>query len=168
MTSSPQHSCLLPPSPPSPPSPPFRIAAGETEAPDLKLRNGEDVSLVQDLITLPHLHEPAILHSLQERFEEGAIYTFTGREGRREGGKEGRKKERGGKKMSEGNDKPMTLSLGRSSLMAFVLIPPSSFHPSPPPSLPPFPGPILLAVNPFKRLQGVYTEDVLLTYYEQV
>ncbi|KAM3575534.1 hypothetical protein VYU27_002526 [Nannochloropsis oceanica] len=83
----------------------FRIAAGETEAPDLKLRNGEDVSLVQDLITLPHLHEPAILHSLQERFEEGAIYTFT--------------------------------------------------------------GPILLAVNPFKRLQGVYTEDVLLTYYEQ-
>jgi len=70
----------------SPPSlPPFlpssRVAAGETEAPDLKLRNGEDISLVQDLITLPHLHEPAILHSLQERFEEGAIYTFTGKEG---------------------------------------------------------------------------------------
>lgn len=30
------------------------------------------------------------------------------------------------------------------------------------------PGPILLAVNPFKRLSGMYTEDVLLTYFEQV
>lgn len=81
--SSPVHS-----SPSLPPSRPCRVAAGETEAPDLKLRNGEDVSLVQDLITLPHLHEPAILHSLQERFEEGAIYTFTGRERGSEGGRE--------------------------------------------------------------------------------
>lgn len=32
----------------------------------------------QDLITLPHLHEPAILHSLWERFYHGDIYTFTG------------------------------------------------------------------------------------------
>jgi len=32
----------------------------------------------QDLITLPHLHEPAILHSLSERFRDGNIYTFTG------------------------------------------------------------------------------------------
>ena len=47
---------------------------------DLKLRNSEDVSLVQDLITLPHLHEPAILHSLSERFVEGQIYTFTGKQ----------------------------------------------------------------------------------------
>ena len=46
--------------------------------PDLKLRNHEDVSLVADLITLPHLHEPAILHSLSERFDQGDIYTFTG------------------------------------------------------------------------------------------
>jgi hypothetical protein len=45
---------------------------------DLKLRNEEDVALVEDLITLPHLHEPAILHSLSRRFEAGAIYTFTG------------------------------------------------------------------------------------------
>jgi myosin heavy subunit len=29
-------------------------------------------------------------------------------------------------------------------------------------------GPILLAVNPFKRLLGMYTEEVLLTYFEQV
>jgi len=35
-------------------------------------------------------------------------------------------------------------------------------------SLPPSPGPILLAVNPFKRLPGMYTEVVLLTYFEQV
>lgn len=45
---------------------------------DLKLRNEEDVALVEDLITLPHLHEPALLHSLSRRFAEGAIYTFTG------------------------------------------------------------------------------------------
>lgn len=55
------------------------MAAGETEISDLKLRNSENVALVQDLITLPHLHEPAILHSLSERFVEGQIYTFTGR-----------------------------------------------------------------------------------------
>lgn len=31
-----------------------------------------------DLITLPHLHEPAILHSISERFFYGKIYTWTG------------------------------------------------------------------------------------------
>ena len=31
-----------------------------------------------DLITLPHLHEPAILHALAERFFHGSIYTWTG------------------------------------------------------------------------------------------
>ena len=31
-----------------------------------------------DLITLPHLHEPAILHSLSDRFFRGSIYTWTG------------------------------------------------------------------------------------------
>ena len=31
-----------------------------------------------DLITLPHLHEPAILHSLSDRFFRGKIYTWTG------------------------------------------------------------------------------------------
>jgi myosin heavy subunit len=31
-----------------------------------------------DLITLPHLHEPAILHSISERFFHGKIYTWTG------------------------------------------------------------------------------------------
>ena len=31
-----------------------------------------------DLITLPHLHEPAILHAVSERFKHGSIYTWTG------------------------------------------------------------------------------------------
>ena len=31
-----------------------------------------------DLITLPHLHEPAILHAVHERFHYGKIYTWTG------------------------------------------------------------------------------------------
>jgi len=31
-----------------------------------------------DLITLPHLHEPAILHAVNERFMLGKIYTWTG------------------------------------------------------------------------------------------
>lgn len=31
-----------------------------------------------DLITLPHLHEPALLHAVSERFFDGKIYTWTG------------------------------------------------------------------------------------------
>mmetsp|Transcript_17682 Transcript_17682/g.48922 ORF Transcript_17682/g.48922 Transcript_17682/m.48922 type:complete len:155 (-) Transcript_17682:5532-5996(-) len=31
-----------------------------------------------DLIALPHLHEPAILHAVSERFMHGSIYTWTG------------------------------------------------------------------------------------------
>ena len=31
-----------------------------------------------DMITLPHLHEPAILHAIGERFYGGKIYTWTG------------------------------------------------------------------------------------------
>mmetsp|Transcript_27066 Transcript_27066/g.41513 ORF Transcript_27066/g.41513 Transcript_27066/m.41513 type:complete len:1447 (+) Transcript_27066:288-4628(+) len=31
-----------------------------------------------DLITLPHLHEPAILHAVGDRFYHGKIYTWTG------------------------------------------------------------------------------------------
>jgi myosin heavy subunit len=34
--------------------------------------------LDNDLITLPHLHEPAILHAVSERFFRGKIYTWTG------------------------------------------------------------------------------------------
>jgi hypothetical protein len=31
-----------------------------------------------DMITLPHLHEPAILHAISERYDLGKIYTWTG------------------------------------------------------------------------------------------
>lgn len=31
-----------------------------------------------DMISLPHLHEPAILHAVSERYFEGQIYTWTG------------------------------------------------------------------------------------------
>ncbi len=31
-----------------------------------------------DMISLPHLHEPAILHAVSERYSEGKIYTWTG------------------------------------------------------------------------------------------
>lgn len=31
-----------------------------------------------DLINLPHLHEPAILHAVHERFKQDKIYTYTG------------------------------------------------------------------------------------------
>ena len=31
-----------------------------------------------DLIALPYLHEPALLHALQERFTKNKIYTWTG------------------------------------------------------------------------------------------
>ena len=31
-----------------------------------------------DLITLPHLHEPALLHAVSERFFDKKIYTWTG------------------------------------------------------------------------------------------
>ena len=31
-----------------------------------------------DLITLPHLHEPALLHAVEDRFMHDKIYTWTG------------------------------------------------------------------------------------------
>ncbi|KAL3924330.1 MAG: hypothetical protein SGILL_001113 [Bacillariaceae sp.] len=41
---------------------------------DAEIAEGRD----NDLITLPHLHEPAILHTCSERFMRGKIYTWTG------------------------------------------------------------------------------------------
>ncbi len=38
------------------------------------LRDGVD----SDMISLPHLHEPAILHAVGERYFRGEIYTWTG------------------------------------------------------------------------------------------
>ena len=53
-------------------------AAGGLETDELKLRNEEGKDDVADLITLPHLHEPAILRALEVRYARGRIYTFTG------------------------------------------------------------------------------------------
>ena len=49
----------------------------------VKLRNEEDddplaVEGVEDLIRLSYLHEPSILHMLQQRFHKNLIYTNTG------------------------------------------------------------------------------------------
>eukprot|EP00956_Cyclotella_meneghiniana_P025664 scaffold53972_cov63-Cyclotella_meneghiniana.AAC.4 len=41
---------------------------------DAEVREGSDA----DMISLPHLHEPAILHAVSERYFRGEIYTWTG------------------------------------------------------------------------------------------
>ena len=56
-----------------------------------------------DLVTLTHLHEPAVVYSLQKRYESDTIYTST--------------------------------------------------------------GPILLSLNPFKSLPGLYDEDTMMAYW---
>jgi myosin-5 len=54
------------------------------ESEELKLRNVigqatiEEGSKVEDLTALTYLHEPAILHSLSERYKRKTIYTYTG------------------------------------------------------------------------------------------
>ena len=50
----------------------------EDEFDSVKLRNDPSESKVENLINLPYLHEPAILHCLQERYVKGDIYTNTG------------------------------------------------------------------------------------------
>ena len=62
----------------------------------------EPIGLVNDLIHLTHLHEPAILHSLRLRYDGDVIYTST--------------------------------------------------------------GPILIAINPFKKMEGLYGEEVMEMY----
>ncbi|RLN44545.1 hypothetical protein BBJ28_00019847, partial [Nothophytophthora sp. Chile5] len=42
------------------------------------LANSSDMDVVEDLIQLPHLHEPGICHTLNERFKIDEIYTLTG------------------------------------------------------------------------------------------
>lgn len=41
-------------------------------------KEDKEEGLDNDLIALPHLHEPAILHALSDRFFRGKIYTWTG------------------------------------------------------------------------------------------
>jgi len=55
-----------------------KVSFSGTEVDTIKLRNDVSVDNEADLINLPYLHEPAILHCLQTRYRDGAIYTFTG------------------------------------------------------------------------------------------
>lgn len=48
------------------------------EHPTLKIANNFDMVSVDDLIRLPHLHEPGFCHALSQRYEADKIYTFTG------------------------------------------------------------------------------------------
>ena len=50
------------------------VELANTKLSDEERAEGRD----DDLITLPHLHEPAILHAISERFFYGKIYTWTG------------------------------------------------------------------------------------------
>lgn len=45
---------------------------------EIKLRNADIEGHVANLIKLPFLNEPAILHCLSERYIDGKIYTYTG------------------------------------------------------------------------------------------
>jgi len=82
--------------------PDARIVLGPNEPVFLRTSDvftSEGLSVLDDLTQLTHLHEPAVLSSLQNRFDIDKIYTFT--------------------------------------------------------------GPILIALNPFKVIPGLYDEDVL-------
>ena len=54
-----------------------KLADGD-EIADLKLRNSDDNITEENLINLPHLHEPALLEVLQRRYDNGSIYSYTG------------------------------------------------------------------------------------------
>ena len=41
-------------------------------------RNPSAVEAVDDFLTLPHLDEPNILHSLRVRYNQGHVYSYTG------------------------------------------------------------------------------------------
>ena len=50
------------------------VELANTPLSEVEKSEGKD----HDMITLPHLHEPAILHAIGERFYGGKIYTWTG------------------------------------------------------------------------------------------
>ena len=56
----------------------FEVPAGDDELEDVKLRNDKCDLAVENLINLPHLHEPAILYCLEQRYNKSDIYTYTG------------------------------------------------------------------------------------------
>ncbi|KAF1774616.1 P-loop containing nucleoside triphosphate hydrolase [Phytophthora cactorum] len=53
-------------------------ALEEEQIDGVMLANSSDMDVVEDLIQLPHLHEPGICHTLNERFKINEIYTLTG------------------------------------------------------------------------------------------
>jgi len=82
-----------------------RITLGPNEPIFLRTMDvftSEGLSVIDDLTQLTHLHEPAVLSSLQNRFDIDKIYTFT--------------------------------------------------------------GPILIALNPFKMIPGLYDEEVMISF----
>ena len=54
------------------------ITGATDELEDVKLCNNSAESNVDNMIQLTHLHEPAILHCLEKRYEISDIYTYTG------------------------------------------------------------------------------------------
>lgn len=55
-----------------------RLDDENQELENVKLRNDNTESQAENLISLPYLHEPAILYCLQERYSTSNIYTYTG------------------------------------------------------------------------------------------
>lgn len=55
-----------------------RLEDESHELDDLKLRNDPSESQAENLISLPYLHEPAILYCLEQRYNHSDIYTYTG------------------------------------------------------------------------------------------
>ena len=45
---------------------------------EIFIKNTEDTSQICDLINLIHLHEPAVLNAVAERYKKDVIYTQTG------------------------------------------------------------------------------------------
>ena len=54
------------------------LSSGSSDFDGIKLQNDSSEATVENLINLPYLHEPAILHCLQNRYVQGDIYTYTG------------------------------------------------------------------------------------------
>lgn len=58
---------------------PVEVRYEKVELANAKLSDRDkEEGLDNDMINLPHLHEPAILHSVNERFNDDKIYTWTG------------------------------------------------------------------------------------------
>lgn len=56
----------------------MKLGDNDADIDDIKLRNALQAGESNDLINLPYLHEPAILHCLEHRYSNSDIYTYTG------------------------------------------------------------------------------------------